>query len=371
MLSTDSTDSADLQVPGALSRKVTDEELRPSALERLPAGKLPVGLLKNLLTTLPIQHPQLLQGPAIGEDAAVIEWDAKAQKLLVAKSDPITFATDEIGYYAVNVCANDLAVTGATPRFYLPTILLPAATATAAIADAIFQQIAAACRELEVVVAGGHSEITPNVAQPIVAGTMIGEVSRGHVVSSHGAQPGDLILLAGVVPTEGVGLIAREMRMNLLAQGWQAADLDEAAHYLYKPGISVKEPALLAAQTGVITAMHDPTEGGIISGLHEIASAANVGMDILIDQIPIPPLAARLCSAFGLDPLGTIASGALLATVPEDYAQTIVAVWEAHQWPAAVIGRVTERSQGMMAIQNGQRHPLPHFAVDEITKLWA
>ncbi len=340
-------------------------------LERLPAGKLPVWLLKNLLTKLPIEHPQLLQGPAIGEDAAVIDWDPKAQKLLVTKSDPITFATDEIGYYAVNVCANDLAVTGATPIFYLPTILLPVEMATAAMADAIFQQIAAACRTLEVVVVGGHSEITPSVTQPIIAGTMMGEVSRSHVVSSHGTKPGDLILLAGVIPTEGVSIIAREMRTILLAQGWQEADLDEAAQYLYKPGISVKEPALLAAQTGVITAMHDPTEGGVISGLHEIASAAGVGMEVMIDQIPVPPLAALLCETFGLDPLGTIASGALLATVPEDYAQTILTVWEAHQWPAAVIGRVTDRSQGMVAIQDGERRPLPHFAVDEITKLWA
>lgn len=366
-----STDSSELHVASESKQTGAPEEMPIPVLERLPAGKLPMGLLKDLLSTLPIQHPQLLQGPAIGEDAAVIDWDPKAQRLLVAKSDPITFATDEIGYYAVNVCANDLAVTGATPRYYFPTILLPAERATTAMAAAIFQQIAAACRALEVVVAGGHSEITPSVSQPIIAGTMIGEVSRSHVVSSHGAKPGNLILLAGVVPTEGVSIIAREMRTTLLAQGWQAADLDEAAQYLYKPGISVKEPALLAAQTGVITAMHDPTEGGIISGLHEIASAARVGMEVLIDQIPIPPLAARLCAAFDLDPLGTIASGALLATVPEDYAQTILAVWEAHQWSAAIIGRVTDHSQGMVAIQHGERHLLPHFAVDEITKLWA
>jgi len=337
----------------------------------LPAGKLPMAFLGELLTTLPIEDPQLLQGPAVGEDAAVIDWDVNAQKLLVAKSDPITFATDEIGYYAVNVCANDLAVTGATPRFYLPTILLPAEAATVGMADAIFRQIAAACRQLGVVVAGGHSEITPSVTRPLIAGTMLGEVSRAHVVSSRGAKPGDLILVAGVVPTEGVSIIAREMRATLLAQGWQAADLDEAAHYLYDPGISVKEPALLAAQAGVVSAMHDPTEGGIISGLHEIASAAGVGMAVRLDQIPIPPLAARLCAAFGLDPLGTIASGALLATVPEEHLQTVRSLWAAHQWPSAVIGRVTEHDQGVVAIDNDERHSLRHFAVDEITKLWA
>ena len=337
----------------------------------LPAGKLPAALLSELLSALPIRHPQVLLGPAVGEDAAVIDWDAKAEKLLVAKSDPITFATDEIGYYAVNVCANDLAVTGATPRFYLPTLLLPADNSTPEAIVAIFQQIAESCRELDIVVVGGHSEITPTVRQPVIAGTMIGEVRRSNVVSSSGARPGDLVLMAGVAPTEGVSIIAREMRATLSAQGWHDGELAEAAHYLYAPGISVKTPALLAAATGVVTAMHDPTEGGIATGLHEIATAAQVGMEVMLDQIPIPELAQRLCATFALDPLGTIASGALLATVPEDYASTVLSVWEAHGWPASVIGRIVAQPDGVTAVQSGNRRPLPHFLADEITKLWS
>jgi hydrogenase maturation factor len=344
----------------------------PAPSATLPAGKVPASLLANLLATLPTADPQLLLGPAVGEDAAVIQWTNHAETLIVVKSDPITFATDQIGYYAVNVCANDLAVTGATPRFYLPTILLPAnRTTTSETVRAVFDQLAATCRQLEIVIAGGHSEITPSVNQPIVAGTMIGEVERRHVVSSQGARPGDLILMAGTAPVEGISIIAREMRQPLLAQGWSTTELDAAANYLYKPGISVKEPALLAAQTGVVTAMHDPTEGGVVTGLHEIATAANVGLEVMLDQIPIPSLAQRLCAAFGLDPLGTIASGALLATTPADYAQTILSVWQAHNWPAAIIGRVMPPSYGVVATQQGTTQPLPHFAADEITKLWA
>jgi hypothetical protein len=104
----------------------------------LQAGKLPHAMLADLLSGLPTHDPQLLLGPSVGEDAAVIDFDANSDRLLVVKSDPITFATDQIGYYAVNVCANDLAVTGATPRFFLPTVLLPATRATAATAQAIF-----------------------------------------------------------------------------------------------------------------------------------------------------------------------------------------------------------------------------------------
>ena len=120
----------------------------------LAAGKLPLVLLDALLKTLPTDDPQLVLGPSVGEDAALIDFAPDQEKLLVAKSDPITFASDEVGHYAVNICANDLAVMGATPRFYMPTILLPADSADADMAHDIFTQLGEACRQLSVVIVG-------------------------------------------------------------------------------------------------------------------------------------------------------------------------------------------------------------------------
>lgn len=341
-----------------------------SNTQPLPAGKLPAALLARLLADLPTQHPQLVLGPAVGEDAAVIEWDRDGEHLLVAKSDPITFATDEIGYYAVNVCANDLGVTGARPLFYLPTLLLPAGQTDVALAERIFQQIGAACRRLGIVVAGGHSEITPTVTQPVVAGTLLGAVARQQVVTGGGAQVGDVVLMAGLAPVEGASIIAREMRQPLLDQGWTVAELDEAANYLYEPGISVLAPALLAAEQGLVTAMHDPTEGGVATGLAELAVAAGVGLIINLDALLLSPLAVRLCAAFDLDPLGVIASGALLATAPPAKAASLQELWQAHGWPTAQVGQVVERSRGLTAYRAGQPVSFPSFITDEITKLW-
>jgi len=343
----------------------------------LSAGKLPSSLLAHLLAQLPTTDPQLLLGPAVGEDAAVIEWsettDAQesAAPLLVAKSDPITFATDEIGYYAVHVCANDLAVTGARPRFYLPTILLPAERTDDTLAERIFAQIGTVCRQLGIVVAGGHSEITHTVNQPVVAGAMLGQVAREHVVSSSGCQPGDIVLLAGSVPPEGTSIIAREMRTHLLASGLGRAALREAAAYLYEPGISVLQPALAAAQAALVTAMHDPTEGGVITGLHELAMAADVGLEIDLNAIPITPLSQRLCAACGLDPLGVIASGALLATAPPNRADELLHTWGDADLSGVAIGRVLPGSQGLNATRGGQPVEFPHFDVDEITKIFS
>lgn len=336
----------------------------------LPAGKLPHSLLSELLGGLPHDDPRLLVGPTVGEDAAVIDFAPGSERLLVAKSDPITFATDQIGYYAVNVCVNDLAVAGATPRFYFPTLLLPAGQTDATLAAAVFSQIGDACRQMGIVVAGGHSEITPAVTQPVVAGSLLGEVARARVVTSGGCRPGDMVLLAGTVPVEGTSLIAREKRAALLEMGWGAAVIDEAAGYLYKPGISVLTPALLAADRGLVTAMHDPTEGGVATGLLELALAAGVGIEIDLDEIPVAPLAYDLCAVFGLDPLGVIASGALLATAPPDQVDQLLELWGGAGWQGTVIGRILPQAGHYVALRGGSDVPFPTYAVDEITKLW-
>ncbi|MYH61892.1 MAG: hypothetical protein F4148_09050, partial [Caldilineaceae bacterium SB0675_bin_29] len=289
----------------------------------LPTGKLPSELLAELISTLPISDPDLYLGPGVGEDAAVIEvgrvsgeegassrrepslsQQGSGDSLLAAKSDPITFATDEIGYYAVNVCANDLAVCGARPRFYLPTVLLPVGTTEEEVRQ-ICDQLGAACRALDIVVAGGHTEVTAAVNQPVVAGTLLGEVARAKVVRTGGCRPGDVVLLAGSAGIEGTSIIAREMGEVLLEQGWSEAEVDEAGHYLYEPGISVLGPALAAAKSGLVTAMHDPTEGGVATGLWELADASSCGLEVELGTVPVTRLTAAACAVFGLDPLGT------------------------------------------------------------------
>ena len=293
-----------------------------------------------------------------------------ADMLLAAKSDPITFATDEIGYYAVNVCANDLAVCGARPRFYLPTVLLPEGTTEVDVRE-ICDQLGAACRALDIVVAGGHTEVTTAVNQPVVAGTLLGEVARGKVVRTGGCRPGDVVLLVGSAGVEGTSIIAREMRGKLLEQGWSEAELDEAANYLYEPGISVLGPALAAAESERVTAMHDPTEGGVATGLWELADASGCGLEVELAAIAVTPLTAAACAAFGLDPLGTIASGGLLATAAPENVDALQGLWQEMGRQVQPIGRVLPAGEGVYGLRDGRRVALERFDADEIVKLWA
>jgi hydrogenase expression/formation protein HypE len=334
----------------------------------LPAGKLPLPLLEKLLTRFAPHDPRIVVGPRAGEDAAVFDL---GDRYLVAKTDPITFATTEIGWYAVNVNANDVAVMGAQPRWFLATVLLPAGKATGALAEEIFQQIYDACAALGVSLAGGHTELTVNLDRPLISGTMLGEVAPDRLIMTAGARPGDAMLLVKTAPIEGTALIALERGEVLRALGYGEAFIARCQGYLHEPGISVVRPALLAAEIAEVHAMHDPTEGGIMTGLLEMGRGAGVGLEIDLDAIPIAPEGAVLCREFGLDPLGTIASGAVLMAVADHDAARLVKTLSDEGYPTTPIGRVTKPEAGLVARRGGRPSGWPTFAADEITKIFA
>jgi hydrogenase expression/formation protein HypE len=335
----------------------------------LPLGKLPHEQLARLLSRYTSDDPRILVGPRLGEDATVIDWgDDSGDRLLVAKTDPITFATDEIGWYAVNVNANDVACMGATPRWFLITLLLPEGRTDSALVERIFDQIGQACTVLGVSLAGGHTEITYGLDRPIVVGHMLGEVARDRLVTTGGARVGDVLLLTKGVAVEATAIIARE-KADELAGRFSAEFLVRCQGFLHDPGISVVRDARIATAAGRVHAMHDPTEGGLATGLWELAWAADVGLDVAA-TLPVLPETAQLCQAFDLDPLGVIASGALLMAVPHDEVKAIQRALEAEDIPAFEIGRVVEKAAGVTLLTAKGRQMLPRFARDEIARLF-
>src|SRR5215471_14721420 len=188
----------------------------------LPPGKLPAALLAELLGQEAPTDPRVLIGPRVGEDAALIDM---GDHLLIAKSDPITFATDATGHYAVTVNANDIAVMGGTPRWFLATLLLPETRTTATLVQEIFAQVRQACRDVGIALVGGHTEITVGLSRPLLSGHMLGEVARERLVTSAGVQIGDALLLTKGFPVEGVSIMARERAAQLAEQGHSANDI--------------------------------------------------------------------------------------------------------------------------------------------------
>ena len=333
----------------------------------LPLGKPPLELLGRLLGAWEIRDPRVIVGPRPGEDAAVLDL---GDRYLVAKSDPITFTAEDIGWYAVQVNANDLAVRGARPCWFLMTLLVPEGQADEALLAGILGQVEAACERIGVTLVGGHTEVTPGVTRPILAGTMLGEVDKGALVTTGGAQLGDAVLLSKGIAVEGTSILARECAGSLAERGAAPALLARAREFLHAPGISVLADARIAVETASVHAMHDPTEGGLATGLLELALAAGVGLRIRHEAIDVLPECRAVCQALGLDPLGLIASGALLLTCPPAQAERLVAAWGAAGIAGAVIGEVTARDAGCLLVDAQGTRPLPRFARDEMARLF-
>lgn len=329
----------------------------------LPLGKLPFDLLASLLERAPIKDPRVLYGPGIGLDCAAIDL---GERVLVFKTDPITFATEDIGWYAVQINANDIATTGATPRWMLATLLLPENITYQSQVEAIFDQMYHAAAMLDISVVGGHTEITYDLHRPILVGTLIGEVTRDRLVAPTQIRPGDRLLLTKGVPVEGTALLAREYPQRL-AQVMNAAELKQAQEFLYQPGISVVREAQIAVQAGRVHAMHDPTEGGLAGALWELSIASHARLVVDPEAVIVPDLSRRVCAEFGLDPLATIASGALIIATDAEDTAAIRAALEQSGIPCNEIGQVEEGATGVWQVSG---EALPRPARDDITRVY-
>jgi hydrogenase maturation factor len=327
----------------------------------LPAGKLPPALLAGLLKDLPTSDDVLI-GARYGEDAAVVA--ARDDQCWVITTDPITFASDQLGWYAVQVNANDVAAMGARPEFFTATLLFPEGSSTAAQVEECFAQIRRACQELGVSWIGGHTEITGAVLRPVACGQMIGRVERSRLVTSGGARAGDDLVLVGLLGIEGTAVLAREKRSTLV-EHFPPEFLDRAAGFLFDPGIGVTRAARIACGAAQLRALHDPTEGGLSAAVREIGAASGVGAFVFDQPLPVAEETRALCAFFDLDVLGLISSGSLLAVCDPSQTSLLIEALRAEGVPAALIGQMRPAGGGFRI---GDR-PLPEFDRDELARL--
>ena len=323
------------------------------------SGKLSPHLLERLLRWRGAPDRRVLVGPGCGLDAAVV---SVGRRRLVLKADPVTFTSRRVGWYAVQVNANDIAVMGAHPAWFQPTILLPPGT-RASVVMTIAREIDRACRGLGIAVTGGHTEVTDAVTRPIVVGDMHGLLVAARIITAGGAHPGDRLLLTKAAGIEGTAILAWE-RGRELTHVLSAALVRSAKSLRRRPGISVVAEAVIAARLGA-SAMHDPTEGGVRAALHEMARASRVRLDVDLDRIPVYSQTARICGHYAIDPLGLIGSGALLVALPPPRVSRLIRAWARKGIVGHVIGSV-ESGRGVRAMRHGRSVAFPWIARDEI-----
>jgi hydrogenase maturation factor len=329
----------------------------------LPVGKLPPDFLEESLSGISFTDPAVLIGAAVGEDAAAI--DMRDSEVMVLASDPITFAVDSMARYAVLANANDVATSGATPRWLLSTLLFPPGSSASEVL-ALARDIQIVCAKFEVSLCGGHTEITDAVSRPLVVGTMAGTAAAEDLLDKRKMREGDRLLLTKRVAVEGTGLIAREYGDRLAKAGISAAEIAESARLLDRIGIV--EEALIARSTPGVSALHDVTEGGLAT-VRELGTAGGCRLCVHVDKIPVYPQTGRICEALGLDPLGLIGSGSLLITCSPVDARTLGARVAAAGIEITEIGAVLEAGQGVEALKEGVLVEWPCFDRDEVSRL--
>lgn len=328
---------------------------------KLPPGKIPIDILRKVVfKNLGVKRREVTVGPAAGVDGAVIDLENKS---LIVSMDPITGAVERIGWLAVNVNANDVATFGVEPAFLFSCMMLPE-KANSKIVEAICTQMNAAAQALDVAIVGGHCESTPTLTNPIVVGCMMGFTEKGCYVTAGGAKAGDKLILTKSAGIEGTAILASDRETEL--RRTLSGEMLQNAKDFYNQ-ISVVKDALTAYKTGGVHAMHDPTEGGIAGGIHEMVDASGLSVKIFEQAIPVQPETAKICDHFKIDPLQLISSGALLVSAEAKSADKIIANLARQQIGAAVIGEFLEgTSQRLLMRKDGAAQDLPRPLSDHL-----
>ncbi len=328
----------------------------------LGPGKLPNHLLERLLSDFSIQDASVILAAGIGEDTAAV--DVTDTDTLILKSDPITFATDAIGHYAVVVNANDIATAGATPRWMLTTLLFPPGVTGSNIRQ-VMADLQEACSRWRITLCGGHTEITDAVTRPVVIGMMAGTVPRQHLIDKRHMRKGDLILMTKAAAIEGTAIIAREFSERLMKNGLSESDIRRCQDFLQH--ISILPEAKIAAAHAGVSAMHDITEGGVATAVRELGIVGGRSLIVNPAHVPIFDETRRIADMMGIDPLGLIGSGSLLICCRPNAAQGLIAKFRAEDIPVATIGLVGGAGRTVDTVDGTE---WPEFAVDEITRLF-
>jgi hydrogenase expression/formation protein HypE len=313
---------------------------------KLPPGKIPVDILKEVVfKNLGAERAEVILGPAAGVDGAVLDV---GNKNAIVSMDPITGAVERIGWEAININANDVATFGVEPAFFFSCMLLPE-NADSKVVEAISTQMHSAAKELGIAIVGGHCESTPGLANPIVVGCIMGLTEKGKYVTAAGAKAGDKLILTKSAGIEGTAILASD-RKEQLSKIFNAEMLENAKHFFNQ--ISVVKDALTAYRAGGVHAMHDPTEGGILNGIHEMADAAGLGIRVFQEKITVEPETAKICRYYEIDPMQLISSGALLIAVePEAAGKILDALGKEHIY-ADVIGEFNSNLNKRVLMHN-------------------
>lgn len=325
----------------------------------MKVGKVSETVLKrSVFKQIRHRREEVLVHAGIGEDCAAVSL--ANDEVVVLSTDPITGTEKEIGTLAVHITANDIASSGAEVIGILTTVILPDG-AREIVLKRIMQEIETVCKELNIEVIGGHTEVSKAVNQPLVTITGVGKIKRKELLTTKGLEPGDELVMTKWAGLEGTAILATE-KEEQLTEKYTKDFIANAKEFISH--ISVVKDARIAKEAGACC-MHDVTEGGVYGALWEMASASDLGVEVELRKIPIRQETVEICEFFDLNPYQLISSGCMLIGTKKGNA--LVAALEKEGIPAAVIGRAI-RGNDKVVLYDEERKYLEPPKSDELYK---
>jgi hydrogenase maturation factor len=304
-----------------------------SSIGETPSGKLSAeALARSVFGALGAVRPEVLTGPAVGEDAAVIKWPA--EKFLVFASDPIVGAVKGAGKLLVRVNVNDIASKGGEPAYIVVTIILPPSLGEDTVSR-IMGEVHEECLKTGVAIVGGHTEFNDLYDHPVLSAALIGTADR--TFSASDIRPGDSIYVTSHLGIEGMAILASD-RPDLLRGILSDAEIAEVEGWMENTSV-LAESRLLREH---VSFMHDPTEGGFCGGLAEICKRAGLSPKIDRHSVPVHEYTRRVSFALGFDPLSLVASGSMIAVAGEEKRKSIEGAFERSSISLTRVGQMTD-----------------------------
>jgi len=346
----------------------------PGALSSPALGKIQSALFTRVIyPRLGRPDPSVLVGPRHGVDLGIV--DLGGGQVMAMTADPFyvvpAFGWRRAGWFAVHILASDLTTSGLPPRYLAIDLNLPPSMREEDLAE-LWDTVHRECEALGIAVVTGHTGRYQGCEFPMIGGcTMIGVGPADRYVVSGMSRPGDAVIMTKGAAIEAAGLMAASFPNRVASALGQ--DFARRADQIFWQMSTVRD-ALTAASVGVrgegVTAMHDATECGVYGGLHELALAARVGMEIEVEAIPISDEVARICELFQLDPYTSISEGTLLLTCVPRRVPDILAALARESILACEVGRCT-RGLGVTLHKGHERYPLAHPQVDPFWEAFA
>lgn len=321
-------------------------------------GKLPNSLLDKIviepINKHSVERSEVILKPSIGEDCSALNM---GDNICLLSTDPITGAVENIGKLAIHINTNDIASSGGEPVGIMVTALFPPSVTENEISK-IVTDLYVEAEKVNVVILGGHTEITDAVNKPVLSCTVIGKTKK--LIPSGGAKIGDSVVMTKYAAMEGTAIFASDKADKL--KNVDKSVIESAKKF--SEDLSVIKEGQIAAGAGA-HAMHDVTEGGILGACWEVADCAGLGVEVYCDSIPVKEETKIICGELGVDYLRLISSGSMIIAC-EKGEEMVMAIKD-EGINAAVIGKITEK--GRYVVRNGERYELEEPGADELYRV--